>query len=1103
MISTDRKLSVALGSLLIFSLGAYALAATGPFTPGQTTDPSCLPTDSSCYVALLYSLNGDTSGTQTFAVGTSGTDFNVSTSSGVHTFNIPDASATARGLVTTGTQTFAGSKTFTSRITSQLTTEQLRVGYDASNYYSTTVGSTGGVTFDAVGSGAAFNFSDNISTTGHIGLGTTSYATWGSGWNSIQGPSSINSLVLTGSTGNGLGLSQNAYFDGANWKYVATANVANYAISSGAHLFRYASSGTAGTNITWNTGMYISSTGQVGIGTSSPNNIGAGLAVTLENAAMTALEFKNTSGALGVSSDVGAIPFYTATAGGRVAQIYVSSGGATGAGDMQFYTRNGTAGSLTAAMTIDRNGNTNFGTNTGTASARVHIVSTTEQLRVGYDSSNYYKTTVGSTGGVTFDAVGSGSAFTFSDAVTTSSTLNGAYFKLGASRSIIASTGSVASLSGDDNVFIGDLSGNATTTGYRNTFLGSSSGRANTDGYYNTAIGYQSLWNGSSGPTSAGENTAIGYQTLQQGGFDNTAIGIQALNAMTGNYGVAVGQSAALLNTASYTVAIGAQALRSNTTGTQNTAVGYQAGYLSTGNDNFYAGWQAGKNAGAVSNNTFIGSQVAGSVHPISGNGGNTLVGAFSGYYLQTGEYNVAIGYASGQNFDSGSYNVFLGYSAGYGISTGTNNVAIGRNTMSNSLTGTENIALGTQAGNSTTSGGHNVFIGQQAGFSSTGSTNVYIGKNAGYYNTSGSNNVVIGSYDMTSFATVSSNIFLADGVGNARLRIDSSGNVGIGTGTATISARMDVETDSASGYAGYFFNDGNNANRNGILVQSGLDDNTAAGPSTLIGFKDGDGTAIGSITFGSSAVAYNTTSDVRLKENIVNTALGIDDLMKIQIRDYTWKADPEHKITHGVIAQELYQIYPQAVTMPIDEATGYWMVDYSKLTPLLVKSVQDLDLKFTPLTSLDTANPNSLGSLIKKFLADAANTIADIYTKNIHSDTVDTKQLCVGAVCVTEAQFLQMVQSVGARASIPVQDTPPSNDSPSSGDTDQQSSDGTPSDTQDGNTTPPADTQNSGDTVENTTTDTSSGTDSTTPSTPPSSTDGGTDGGSSEAPAS
>jgi len=65
--------------------------------------------------AGISSLNGLTTGTQTFAVGTTGTDIAFVSAAGVHTLNIPDASATARGAVTTGTQSFTGVKSFVSQ----------------------------------------------------------------------------------------------------------------------------------------------------------------------------------------------------------------------------------------------------------------------------------------------------------------------------------------------------------------------------------------------------------------------------------------------------------------------------------------------------------------------------------------------------------------------------------------------------------------------------------------------------------------------------------------------------------------------------------------------------------------------------------------------------------------------------------------------------------------------------------------------------------------------------------------------------------------------------------------------------------------------------
>jgi hypothetical protein len=80
----------------------------------------------------LTALNGLTQQVQYLAVGTSGTDFNIDSALETHTFNLPSASATARGLVTINGQTFAGAKTLsTAPILSSLTASQL-LALDAS-----------------------------------------------------------------------------------------------------------------------------------------------------------------------------------------------------------------------------------------------------------------------------------------------------------------------------------------------------------------------------------------------------------------------------------------------------------------------------------------------------------------------------------------------------------------------------------------------------------------------------------------------------------------------------------------------------------------------------------------------------------------------------------------------------------------------------------------------------------------------------------------------------------------------------------------------------------------------------------------------------------
>jgi hypothetical protein len=107
----------------------------------------------------LTALNGLTAQVQNFATGTSGTDFNISSSSTTHTFNLPDASASNRGVVTTGTQTFAGYKIFNGTIGANVDI-QLATQGTALNTFLKNINAAGQTSIGSNGFG--FNNSNNI-----------------------------------------------------------------------------------------------------------------------------------------------------------------------------------------------------------------------------------------------------------------------------------------------------------------------------------------------------------------------------------------------------------------------------------------------------------------------------------------------------------------------------------------------------------------------------------------------------------------------------------------------------------------------------------------------------------------------------------------------------------------------------------------------------------------------------------------------------------------------------------------------------------------------------------------------------------------------------
>ena len=87
------------------------------------------------------------------------------------------------------------------------------------------------------------------------------------------------------------------------------------------------------------------------------------------------------------------------------------------------------------------------------------------------------------------------------------------------------------------------------------------------------------------------------------------------------------------------------------------------------------------------------------------------------------------------------------------------------------------------------------------------------------------------------------------------------------------------------------------------------------------------------------SATLFTSASDYRLKENIETLPNGLDRLKQLKPVKFKWK---EHDYTsEGFIAHEVQEIYPDAV---VGEKDGDVMqsMDYGKITPLLVKAIQE-----------------------------------------------------------------------------------------------------------------------------------------------------------------
>ncbi len=168
-------------------------------------------------------------------------------------------------------------------------------------------------------------------------------------------------------------------------------------------------------------------------------------------------------------------------------------------------------------------------------------------------------------------------------------------------------------------------------------------------------------------------------------------------------------------------------------------------------------------------------------------------------------------------------------------------------------------------------------------------------------------------------------------GVPLERMRINSSGDLLFGT-TGT--------PNGTSVYGSAFLN---TTNERMALVQAS--DTTSL--ATMQTYYNPNG-AVGTIKTTGSATQFNTSSDYRLKEDLKDFD-GLDKVSKIPVYNFKWKVDDSR--SYGVMAHELQEVLPDAVSGEKD-AEEMQGVDYSKIVPLLIKSIQELEAKVKELES-------------------------------------------------------------------------------------------------------------------------------------------------------
>jgi hypothetical protein len=275
-----------------------------------------------------------------------------------------------------------------------------------------------------------------------------------------------------------------------------------------------------------------------------------------------------------------------------------------------------------------------------------------------------------------------------------------------------------------------------------------------------------------------------------------------------------------------------------------------------------------------------------------------------------------------------------VGYNSLYDNTTGYNNTSLGYAALTNNTTGYNNTAIGREALENAT----------------TAAANTAVGVGSGSQITTGQNNTILGRYSGNQggldIRTSSNYIVLSDGDGNPRGIFDGSGNFLVGV----------TENPAGSDTGIGLLSNGNFNQTKG----SNMMNLYRGGVGSVVTFRQGtiggSFSSVGTISVTGSATAYNTSSDYRLKENVTADWDATTRLKQLKPVRFNFISDADTTVD-GFLAHEVQSVVPEAITGTHNEVDAdgnpvYQGIDQSKLVPLLVKTIQELEARIAALES-------------------------------------------------------------------------------------------------------------------------------------------------------